>query len=273
MNQVQHNPIDLPIADPALTPSHQNHSASKVVLVTGGASGIGNAAARLWASKGYRVCISDINANNGQAAVEAIKQTGGDAFFCQADVSDPNACKSLLETVIAYYGRLDIAFNNAGIAGPSAKLADLPPEQFLNVLNINLNGVFNCMHYELQHFRLQGTGAIINTASIMGLRGTPGASAYCAAKHGVIALTKCAALEHGREGIRINAICPGFIETPLLNADIMAEDTLNQKRRQIGLRRFGLAEEVAELVYWLGSDKASYVTGAAIGVDGGFLAA
>lgn len=246
----------------------------RVVLVTGGASGIGRAAALAWAREGCSVLVADIDDRGGAETVEAIEKLGSRACYQRADVADERECEVLVEQAVRHFGRLDVAFNNAGIAGPSAYVSKYPAADWRRVINVNLLGVFNSMQPQLRLFESQGSGAIINTASVIAFRGVAGASAYSAAKHGVIGLTKSAALEYGRMGIRINAICPGYIETPLVvGPDAAIPDRmLADKIHRTGARRLGKPEEVAALVLWLASSSASYVNGAAIAVDGGFLA-
>lgn len=246
----------------------------RVVLVTGGSSGIGRAAALGWAREGCSVVIADVDDLGGAETVGLIEGLGSRAIYQRADVTDEVECARLVELVLRSFGRLDVAFNNAGIAGPPAIISNYRAADWRHVVNVNLIGVFNCMHPQLRHFESKGAGVIINTASIYGVRGAPGGSAYVAAKHGVIGLTKSAALEYGRKGIRVNAICPGYIETPLVvgpNATV-PDEILAERIRRTGARRLGKPDEVAALVLWLASPAASYVNGASVSVDGGFLA-
>lgn len=245
----------------------------KIVLVTGGGSGIGQATALAFAREGAKVVVTDVDKEGGQATVNAIRKAGGETMFIAADVSKSADVQAMIKQSVELYGRLDCAFNNAGIAGPLGISWDAYPEAvWERVIGINLTGVWLCMKYELQQMRKQGGGTIVNTASIMGLVGTEPAS-YCASKHGVIGLTKSAALTYAKEGIRINAICPGFIETPLLdpitsnNPQVATEIAA---RHPIG--RMGKPAEIAETVLWLCSNAASFVTGHAMVVDGGYIA-
>ncbi|GHB69924.1 SDR family NAD(P)-dependent oxidoreductase [Persicitalea jodogahamensis] len=243
----------------------------KTALVTGAASGIGKATALLYGQLGANVMVSDIDETLGRQVVDELTAAGGNARFFKADVGDSNQCKQLVEATVAAFGQLDIAFNNAGIGGELNQTADYSVEGWQHIINVNLNSVFYCLKYELEAMQKQKAGgAIINMASILGQVGTAGSPGYVAAKHGVIGLTKAAAIENAARGIRINAVGPAYIDTPLLGA-LPAET----KEALVGLHpigRLGRSEEVAELVVWLSSDKASFVTGAYYPVDGGYLA-
>ncbi|MEE1865081.1 SDR family NAD(P)-dependent oxidoreductase [Pseudomonas auratipiscis] len=245
----------------------------KVAIVTGGASGIGKATARLFADEGARVVVADTDVLAGRAVVDLIEQVGGQAFFQPLDVRSDEQCAALVAATLARFGQLDIAFNNAGISGSPALTDAQPLEQWRLVLDVNLTGVFNCMVHQLRAMKGQG-GSIINTASIMGLQGTPGACAYSASKHGVIGLTRSAALEYGKHGVRINALCPGYVTTPMTTGPETEFDarTLELALKRVPLRRMGEPFEQAEMVLWLASDSASYVTGAHFVVDGGVTA-
>ena len=240
----------------------------KVAMVTGAGSGIGRATAIAYACKGAKVIVSDIKDND---TVTRIKETGGDAFFIKTDVSKATECEKLIHESIKKYGKIDIAFNNAGILGEENNLAETSLEGYAKVIGINLNGVFFCMKYEIEAMLKQGGGVIINTASILGAVGFATYCGYVAAKHGVVGLTQNAALEYSARNIRINCVAPGFIDTPLLNTiDKSGKQGLVLKH-PIG--RLGTPEEVAELVIWLSSDKASFATGGYYPIDGGYLAA
>jgi NAD(P)-dependent dehydrogenase (short-subunit alcohol dehydrogenase family) len=242
---------------------------NKVVLVTGGGSGIGQATAILFAQQGAKVIISDINEKGAQETMGAIKKIGGETSFVKADVSQVEDCKRLMAEIAQLYERLDVAFNNAGIGGEMNPVADMTVEGWLKVINTNLNSVFYCMKYELPLMVKQAHGSIVNMSSILGQVAFANSSAYVAAKHGVVGLTRNAAVEYAKQGIRINAVGPAFINTPLLSSlDSQMKDAL-VKIHPIG--RLGEASEVAELVVWLSSDKASFVTGSYYGVDGGYL--
>ncbi len=244
----------------------------KVALITGGSSGIGRAVALAWAREGAKVVVSDVDRSGGGETVEQVRAAGGEAAFIAADVGKPEDCEALVRGAVEAFGRLDIACNNAGIGGPQVPTADYPLDGWAQVIAINLSGVFYGMKFQLPEMLKNGGGAIINMASILGAVGFAGAPAYAAAKHGVVGLTQATALEYSAQGVRINAVGPGFIHTPMISAleEDKAVNELLVAAHPIG--RLGRAEEVAELVLWLSSDKASFVTGAYYPVDGGYLA-
>ncbi|WP_372825605.1 SDR family oxidoreductase [Polaromonas sp.] len=245
---------------------------NKVGLVTGASSGIGRAVALAWAREGARVVVSDVSIAGGEETAALIRAQGGDALFVAADVGKPEDGEALVAQTLARYGRLDIACNNAGIGGPQASTADYPLDGWAQVININLSGVFYGMKYQIPAMLKSGGGSIINMASILGAVGFAGAPAYTAAKHGVLGLSQAAALEYSAHGVRINAVGPGFIHTPMITGleEDPAINAMLVGAHPIG--RLGKPEEVAELVLWLSSDKASFVTGAYYPVDGGYLA-
>jgi NAD(P)-dependent dehydrogenase (short-subunit alcohol dehydrogenase family) len=244
----------------------------KVVIVTGGGSGIGQAACRLYAHEGARVVVSDIDEKGGNETVRAIQEGNGDALFVRADVSNPDDCQAMVAAAVEKYGRLDIAFNNAGIGGEANRTADYSVEGWKKVIAINLSSVFYCMKHEIPAMLNAGGGAIVNMASILGQVAFETSPAYVAAKHGVVGLTKTAALEYAKQNLRINAVGPAFIHTPLISGleeDIQTRDLLISLHP---MGRLGDVQEVAELVIWLSSEKASFVTGAYYAIDGGYLA-
>lgn len=245
---------------------------NKVALVTGGGSGIGAEIAKLYAKEGARVLITDIDTEGGNAVVEAIKQADGKASFFKADVSNPKDSEGSVYKALEEFGALHIACNNAGIGGKAAKIGDLPPKEWDKVIQINLNGVFYGMRYQIPAMKMSGgKGSIVNMASILGQVGFAFSSAYVAAKHGVIGLTKNAAIEYSSQGIRINAVGPGFINTPFLE-DKLGQDKVQKLIQQHPIGRLGQPEEVAELVLWLSSEKASFASGGYYPIDGAYLA-
>ncbi len=242
----------------------------KVALVTGASSGIGRKTAQLYAREGARVVVSDMSVPGGEETVRLIQEAGGEAIFVQTDVSDPAACEALIQRILETYGRLDFACNNAGIGGESNPTGGYSIEGWRKVIDINLSGVFYCMRYEIPAM-LENGGAIVNMSSILGQVGFAGSPAYVAAKHGVIGLTKNAAMEYAAQGIRVNAVGPAFIRTPMIT-DITASPESHQMLLSLHpIGRLGEPEEVAEAVIWLSSEKASFVTGAYLPVDGGYL--
>lgn len=244
----------------------------KVALVTGGASGIGRAAAQLYARDGAKVIVSDVSEQGGAETVRLVEEAGGQATFVRADVSNPQECETLVRRALEAYGRLDCAFNNAGIGGEQNLTADYSLEGWAQVLGVNLSGVFYCMKYEIPAMLKNGGGAIVNMSSILGQVGFATSPAYVTAKHGVIGLTQNAALEYAQQGIRVNAVGPAFIRTPLIAGLEQDAQTLQMLVSMHPIGRLGEPEEVAELVVWLSSEKASFVTAAYYAVDGGYLA-
>jgi NAD(P)-dependent dehydrogenase (short-subunit alcohol dehydrogenase family) len=245
----------------------------KVALITGGGSGIGRATALLFGREGAKVVVADYNAEGGERTVKTIKEAGGAAVFQLADVSNPQDVDALMHSVVESYGRLDCAFNNAGIEGQMAETPDCSIENWNRVIAINLTGVFLCMKYEIPLMLRHGGGAIVNTASAAGLVGLSGASAYVAAKHGVAGLTKSAALEFAQRGIRVNAVCPGFIRTPMVER-VLDKGAISEEQifATEPMHRMGKPDEIAEAVLWLCSDASSFVTGLPMPIDGGYVA-
>lgn len=243
-------------------------------VVTGAGSGIGRTTAVEFADRGADVVVADVDVEGGEGTVSRIEDAGGDAVFVETDVTDPDEAEAMVDTAVEEYGRLDYAFNNAGIGGEQAEVAEYPPEQWRAVIDVNLVGVFNCMRAEIRRMTRQDAGgAVVNNASVLGKVGFETSSGYVAAKHGVLGLTKTAALENAEAGVRVNAVCPGFIETPLLEAGGITTDP--EIRADIegrhAMNRLGTPEEVAGAVLWLCSDEASFVTGESLDIEGGYL--
>jgi len=247
---------------------------NKTVFITGGLSGIGKACAIAAAKEGANIAIGDIRSATTDSVMEEIKKENPKAVFIECDVSVFTQVQEAIQRVVNTFGMLDVALNNAGIGGESKKVGDMTEQAWLKVIGVNLNGIFNCMKHELTQMSKQKKGVIVNMSSILGKVGFAASSHYVAAKHGIIGLTQTAALEYAPEGIRINAICPGFIETPLLtNAGITENSDL--QKYIIGLhpmKRLGKSEEVAKGFIFLASDDSSFMTGTALEIDGGYLA-
>jgi NAD(P)-dependent dehydrogenase (short-subunit alcohol dehydrogenase family) len=245
---------------------------NKTILVTGGSTGIGRATSLVLASEGARIIVADIQDEEGSNTVGLVKAAGGHAEYHHVDVSEYEQVDALIKNIAQQHGRLDGAFNNAGIEGPTAKIHDVLIEEWDRVIRVNLTGVFVCMKAEIEQLlRQEGGGSIVNTASVAGLIGIPGAASYNAAKHGVIGLTKTVALEYGSRNIRVNAVCPGFIETPMLERVSDASTKIkNQLMNTVPMKRIAKPSEIGDTVAWLLSDKSSYVTGISVPVDGGW---
>ena len=245
----------------------------KVALVTGGAAGIGRASAIALAREGARIVVTDLDLAGCDDTVGMIEAAGGEAIAHRVDVSDEHEAEAIVKKTVERFGSLDLAFNNAGISGTVAKTADYETEVWNQVIAVNLTGVWFCMKYELRQMAAQGAGSIVNTASVAGLVGMNQSPAYCAAKHGVVGLTKNAALEYAKANIRVNAVCPGGVLTNMTaSAEKERPGVLDKLAKHEPMGRLGTPEEIASAVVWLCSDGASFMTGHALAVDGGYLA-
>jgi NAD(P)-dependent dehydrogenase (short-subunit alcohol dehydrogenase family) len=247
---------------------------NKTVFITGGLSGIGKECALAAAKEGANIVIADLNSEITDKVMEVIRKENSKAVFVECDVAEYAQVQDAIHKTISAFGTLDIALNNAGIGGEANKVGEMSVEGWLKVININLNGVFYCMKLELVQMSKQKSGVIVNMSSILGKVGFANSSNYVAAKHGILGLTQTAALEYAAEGIRINAICPGFIDTPLLTNAGISENT-DLKKYIMGLhpfKRLGKPEEIAAVFIFLASEDSSFMTGSAIEVDGGYLA-
>ncbi|MBK8905653.1 MAG: SDR family oxidoreductase [Anaerolineaceae bacterium] len=245
----------------------------KIALITGGGSGIGRETAVLFAQHGATIAIADLDPDGGQETVQMIRDAGGTAVFIQTDVSQAAQVENMVNVVVAEYGRLDIAFNNAGIEGAPVRTIDVTEAEFDQIMAVNAKGVWLCLKYEIPQMLLQGGGTIINTASVAGLIGAHSMPAYAASKHAVVGLTRTAAVEYARKGIRVNAVCPAIIRTPMVERAIAQLPKLEQGAIMNNpSRRLGDPHEVAQAVLWLASDASSFTTGATLTVDGGLTA-
>jgi len=247
----------------------------KSIIVTGGASGIGRSTALACAAAGARVVVADVNVLGGEETISAIRQASGEAIFVATNVADEGQVEALVDAALSKYGRLDGAFNNAGLSQANVLLHELTAEQWRRTQAVNFDGVFFCMKHEIRAMLQTGSGSIVNTSSTLGRVAMRNASDYCGSKGGVLGVTKGAAVDYGDKRIRVNAILPGAVDTPMVQAlasDPQFADVIEKVRASHPLGRIGIPQEIAAAVVWLLSDKASFVTGAELAVDGGFLA-
>ena len=246
---------------------------NKVGLVTGAGSGIGRASALAFAREGAKVVVVDTISESGEETVTMIRKAGGEASFVRTDVSKANEVQAMVNRAVEIYGRLDSAYNNAGVVVPPRLTPDTREEDWDHVISVNLKGVWLCMKYEIPQMLKQGRGVIVNASSMVGLIGLAKRSAYAASKHGVVGLTKVAALEYANAGIRVNAVCPAVVSTPLVESIISTDpEAEEQLMSMIPMGRLGTLEEIAGVVVWLCSEESSFVTGHAMLVDGGAVA-
>jgi NAD(P)-dependent dehydrogenase (short-subunit alcohol dehydrogenase family) len=244
----------------------------KTILITGGASGIGKTTAEKFAQQGAKIALLDLNMEGAQVA-DTLQQQGVEARFWQTNVANFEAMQTTHQEVIAHFGSLDIAINNAGIGGTWSKLADYPLQEFERVMQVNLYGVLHGMQLQIKQMQKQKAGIIVNVASVAGLKALGNSSAYVASKHAVVGITKTAAIEYAQQNIRINAVCPVFTKTPLVEKMLIVDKSMEDKLQKTNpLQRFSTVEEVAHAILWLASPEASFLTGQAMPLDGGMLA-
>jgi NAD(P)-dependent dehydrogenase (short-subunit alcohol dehydrogenase family) len=240
----------------------------KIALITGASSGIGRGAAIVFARYGARLVLSDVDVEGGEETAAEVRRAGGEAVFVKVDVAQASEVEALIRRAVDQYGRLDCAFNNAGVDGAQGPTADCSEENWDRVLAVNLKGVWLCMKYEIRQMLEQGGGAIVNTSSGAGLSGVAGMPAYVVSKHGVVGLTRAAALEYAKHNIRVNAVCPGAVRTPMIER-IIDRGLISEARLGGPIGRLGMPEEVGEAAAWLCSERASFMIGHALSVDGG----
>lgn len=256
-----------------MTSTAQFDFSGKVALVTGGAGGIGRAAALAFGRAGASVVVVDLAQEGGQQTADLIREAGGTALFVKANVAVASEVEAMVAAAVTAYGRIDCAFNNAGIEEEHLPLGQSEEAVFDRIMAVNVKGVWLCMKYQIQQMLKQGGGAIVNTASVAGLIGAPTQPIYAASKHAVVGLTKTAAVEYGRKGIRVNSVCPGVINTLMLTRALEREPEREKRMQKLhALGRFGEVNEVANAALWLCSDQASFVTGHQLAVDGGLTA-
>lgn len=244
---------------------------NQVALVTGAASGMGLATAKAFARAGAAVALADVNGEGVRAAAEALVAAGHKAIGIRCDVANMDEVEAMVNETVSTFGRLDMAFNNAGVQSPVAETADADPKDYDFVMGVNLRGIWNCMKLELLQMRKQGNGAIVNNSSLGGLVGIAERGIYHASKHGVVGLTKSAGLEYAARGIRINAVCPGIIETPMVSGMLETQpEAMAELMKEVPMKRLGRSEEIADAVLWLCSPASSFVIGHALPVDGGY---
>lgn len=246
----------------------------KHIVITGAASGIGAATAKLLASRGANVFIGDLNRNDGERLANRIRQRDGEATFMPLDVTDPDAVRQFFASAIETYGPISVALNNAGIDHTPRPMAQVPDEDFHRNIAVNLTGVWYCMKAQIEHMLQQGGGHIINLASVAGTIGSPLVSAYCASKHGVIGLSKSAAIEYAKANIRVNAVCPSFVRTPMVESTMANMDERQQQKliKANPMKRLGEPAEIATAIAWLCTDESSFMTGHSVVLDGGLSA-
>jgi NAD(P)-dependent dehydrogenase (short-subunit alcohol dehydrogenase family) len=265
--------MESPTVSGTILAEPMNKLAGKIAVITGGGGGIGRATALAFASEGAKVAVADIDASAAKAVAEEVNASGGEAIGLAVDVSREDQVATMIEQVVARFGRLDIGFNNAGIDIEHEPLAKASEELFDRLMGVNVKGIWLCMKHEIERMLVQGGGAIVNTSSIAGLIGSPRQPIYCATKHAVVGLTRAAALEYGRKGIRVNAVCPGVIRTQMTERAIARDPRRSHQVEQIHpIGRLGEADDVARAVVYLCSDDAAFVLGHAFPVDGGYTA-